>query len=219
MRISKTNIAAIGSMLIGIVWCLSMLAEQLLRARTQAEIPFGIPIVASLVISIPGLICLVLGFKLQRKTTDANIVRALGAVTFIGALTLPVGYEWISGERFVTKDNFALKTLLLIVVATPVYVLIANNIRRSVGIPVHKLEGLFSKPFIFLIALQVWVAMMDLFQLLEPFEQHENLGYTLTLFLAAIAVPLLTAGFVYDKLCKAAGLIQKPFKHSGPKHA
>lgn len=206
-------------MLIGAVWCLSMLAEQLLEARAQADVPFGNPIVASLVISIPGLICLWLGFKLLRKTTDANIVRALGAVTFIGALTLPVGYEWVSGERFVTKDNFALKILLLIVIAVPIYVLFANNVRRSAGIPVNGLVGLFSKPFIFLLAFQVWVTLTKLLQSLTPFEKYNDLAYTSILAIPMIVVPLVAAGFVYDRLCAAAGLVQKPYNHSGPKHA
>ena len=206
-------------MLIGSAWCLSMLVDLLPNAKTQADYPFGHPIVALLVLSIPGLICFVYGFQLHRNTTDTNIVHAVGAVIFIAVLTLPVGYEWITGERFVTKDYFALKILLLIMIAMPIYVLIANKVRRSAGIPVNGLVGLFSKPFIFLLAFQVWVTLTKLFQSLIPFEKYDDLAYTSILAIPMIVVPFLAAGFVYDKLCAAAGLAHNPFKHSGPKHA
>lgn len=222
MKKFETKIVAIVAVLAGAFWCYGFLVVPIVGAVGRLEFPEALALLFLPILAGPGLFSLIYGFKLLRNPGNTKITRSIGSVIFMIAFgTMSMVNDSLKAIAGADGDFVWTKIVELAFtsVGIALYIPIANHVRRSAGISVNGIEGLFSKLFIFFVSFQVWGTLLSLFMLFDERKFDSSPGIEFLGVLAAILAPLLVAGFVYEKMGKMAGLIPRSAKPVEPKHA
>ncbi|NUM52314.1 MAG: hypothetical protein HUU46_01600 [Candidatus Hydrogenedentes bacterium] len=223
MKLSKPQIMGIVATLAGALWTFVFVVTPLYSFVMRPELDAILALYMMLGPGWLGILSLYYGFKVYRNIDNTTITRSIGFVLLLLALCAAIQINAYRRSYF-GEGNGSLSVLLAVSgLAIVVYVVIANNIRRSVGIQVKSLEGLFTKKFLVVFCVQLFFGTSELIQLCLPAKLRLDVDvdrYVVALYMGfGQVLPFVIAYKVYRYMLTKAGLAENTFESVEVKHA
>ncbi|NUM52316.1 MAG: hypothetical protein HUU46_01610 [Candidatus Hydrogenedentes bacterium] len=213
MKMSKAQIVGVVAILIGAWWSFATLVMPMVTdINKDLAISAANALVLMPILAAPGLMAFVYGFKVLRHPINTNITRAIGSTLFVVTVLTIV----LVDDYFESLVGTEVSTEILILIATSLsiqtYILVATKVRRSACIPIDGLTGLFSMPFLFFVAVIVWVSTFLIIGEIVPQRAGGHGTYLETaIIVAQVIASLIIPALIFWKLGRSSGHFKKPY--------